>query len=98
MARRLLALGVVGLLLTGCVSRDQYEAVKLERNSLAEQLATAQAGSSADRAAAEAWKSQQDRLITAGDDKDKAGAGEQGDCRVGGSDSRASGQVHKRSE
>ena len=51
MARRLLALGVVGLLLSGCVSRDQYEAVKLERNSLAEQLATAQSGSSADRAA-----------------------------------------------
>src|SRR5437762_4137828 len=72
MARRLLALGVVGLLLSGCVSRDQYEAVKLERNSLAEQLATAQAGSSADRAAADAWKSQQERLITAGDDKDKA--------------------------
>ena len=72
MARRFFALGVVGFLLTGCVSRDQYEAVKLERNSLAEQLATAQAGSSADRAAAEAWKSQQDRLITAGDDKDKA--------------------------
>ncbi len=72
MARRLLALGGVGLLLSGCVSRDQYEAVKLERNSLAEQLATAQTGSSADRAAADAWKSQQERLITAGDDKDKA--------------------------
>jgi chemotaxis protein MotB len=65
-------LGVVGLLLTGCVSRDQYEAVKLERNSYAEQLAAAQASSSADRAAADAWKSQQERLITAGDDKEKA--------------------------
>ena len=40
MARRLLALGVVGLLLSGCVSRDQYEALKMERNSIAEQLAT----------------------------------------------------------
>ena len=72
MARRFLALGVVGLLLTGCVSRDQYEAVKMERNSLAEQLATAQSSSSADRAAAEAWKSQQERLITAGNDQEKA--------------------------
>lgn len=72
MARRLLALGVVGLLFTGCVSRDQYEAVKMERNSLAEQLATAQTSSSADRAAAEAWKSQQERLITAGNDQEKA--------------------------
>jgi flagellar motor protein MotB len=72
MARRLLALGVVGLLLTGCVSRDQYEAVKMERNSLAEQLATAQTSSSADRAAAEAWKSQQERLISAGNDQEKA--------------------------
>src|SRR5438445_13509474 len=72
MARRFFALGVVGLLLTGCVSRDQYEAVKLERNSYAEQLGTAQASSAADRAAAEAWRSQQERLISAGDDKEKA--------------------------
>jgi hypothetical protein len=72
MARRILALGVVGLLLTGCVSRDQYEALKMERNSIAEQLATAQTSSSADRAAAEAWKSQQERLITAGNDQEKA--------------------------
>ena len=74
MARRLLALGVVGLLLTGCVSRDQYEAVKLERNSLAEQLGTAQASSAADRAAAEAWRSQQERLIAAGNDQEKMAA------------------------
>jgi len=72
MARRILALGVVGLLLTGCVSRDQYEALKMERNSIAEQLATAQTGSSADRASAEAWKAQQERLITAGNDQEKA--------------------------
>jgi len=72
MAHRFFALGVVGLLLTGCVSRDQYEAVKLERNSLAEQLGTAQSSSAADRAAAEAWRSQQERLIAAGDDKEKA--------------------------
>jgi outer membrane protein OmpA-like peptidoglycan-associated protein len=44
----------------------------MERNSLAEQLATAQSSSSADRAAAEAWKSQQERLITAGNDQEKA--------------------------
>jgi outer membrane protein OmpA-like peptidoglycan-associated protein len=44
----------------------------MERNSLAEQLATAQTSSSADRAAAEAWKSQQERLITAGNDQEKA--------------------------
>src|SRR5258705_9959109 len=75
MARRLAtqitALGVFGLLLSGCVARDQYEAIKMERNALAEQLGTAQASSAADRAAADAWKSQQERLITAGDDKDK---------------------------
>jgi chemotaxis protein MotB len=74
MARRFLALGVVGLLLTGCVSRDQYEAVKLERNALAEQLGTAQASSAADRAAADAWKSQQERLIAAGNDQEKMAA------------------------
>jgi chemotaxis protein MotB len=44
----------------------------MERNSLAEQLATAQASSSADRAAADAWKSQQERLIAAGNDQEKA--------------------------
>src|SRR5258706_9105585 len=71
MARRLLALGVVGLLLSGCVSRDQYEAVKLERNSLAEQLATAQSGSSADRAMTEAYKNNQGQLSTALEEKDK---------------------------
>jgi len=44
----------------------------MERNSLAEQLATAQTSSSADRAAADAWKSQQERLIMAGNDQEKA--------------------------
>jgi len=44
----------------------------MERNSLAEQLATAQTGSSADRASAEAWKSQQEPLILAGNDQEKA--------------------------
>ena len=44
----------------------------MERNALAEQLGTAQSSSAADRAAADAWKSQQERLITAGDDKEKA--------------------------
>jgi chemotaxis protein MotB len=71
MARRLISIGVLGLLLTGCVARDQYEAIKMERNALAEQLGTAQSSSAADRAAADAWKSQQERLIAAGDDKEK---------------------------
>jgi chemotaxis protein MotB len=44
----------------------------MERNSYAEQLGTAQAAASADRAAADAWKSQQERLAAAGDDKEKA--------------------------
>jgi chemotaxis protein MotB len=71
MARQLIALGVLGLVLTGCVSREQYEAVKMERNAYAEQLGTAQAAASADRAAADAWKAQQERLMASGDDKDK---------------------------
>ncbi len=64
MARRLLALGVVGLLLSGCVSRDQYEALKMERNSIAEQLATAQTGASADRAAARELQNQYERALS----------------------------------
>jgi len=46
----------------------------MERNALAEQLGTAQSSSAADRAAADAWKSQQERLIAAGDDKEKMAA------------------------
>ena len=42
---------VLGLALTGCVSQEKYNALKLDRDGLAEQLAKSQSDASSARAA-----------------------------------------------
>lgn len=77
MARRLFtyaALGIFGLSLTGCVSQDKYNALKIEKDQLAETANTAQADASAAKAAAQSYKDQLDRLINSGNDKDALAA------------------------
>lgn len=67
MARRLFVAAALGFALTGaltgCVSNEKYQAMKMEKDQAVEALATAQSSESQARAAAEAWKTQLDRLI-----------------------------------
>ena len=59
MARmHLLSLAVFGLILTGCVSQEKYNALKLDRDRYAEQLGAAQTEASAARSEADAYKNQ----------------------------------------
>ena len=55
-----------GVTLTGCVSQDQYSALKLERDRIAEQLVTAQREASTSKSAADAYKQQLDALASNG--------------------------------
>lgn len=55
---RLFGISAVGLALTGCVTQEKYNALKLDRDALAEQLAKAQADSNSSRSAADAYKAQ----------------------------------------
>lgn len=66
MARHLAALAVLTafVTLTGCVAREKYDALKLEKDALVEQLNQAQAEASAAKAAEQAWKNQIDALMT----------------------------------
>lgn len=59
---RWIGLAAVGFALTGCVSQDQYNALKLERDRMAEQLVTAQRDASTSKSAADAYKAQLDQL------------------------------------
>jgi chemotaxis protein MotB len=52
--------------LVGCVSSDQYNALKLEKDRMAEQLVAAQRDASTNDAAAKALKSQLDQISQAG--------------------------------
>lgn len=56
----------LGLTLTGCVSQDQYSALKLERDRIAEQLVQSQRDASSSKAAADSYKSQLDALASNG--------------------------------
>src|SRR3954470_20402779 len=60
MARMAKFVGVaaLGLALTGCVSTEKYNALKLDRDSLAEQLGKANNDATAARAEADSYKSQ----------------------------------------
>jgi len=66
MARHFTALAVLAALagLSGCVAREKYDALKLEKDALVEQLGQAQAEASAAKAAEQAWKNQIDALMT----------------------------------
>jgi chemotaxis protein MotB len=57
---RWIGIAALGITLTGCVSQDQYSALKLERDSMAEQLTSAQRDASTANSAAAAYKSQLD--------------------------------------
>jgi len=49
---------VLGFALTGCVSQEKYNALKLDRDGLAEQLAKSQSDASSARAEADSYKNQ----------------------------------------
>src|SRR5687768_7121580 len=71
MARmHLLSLAAVGLLFTGCVSQEKYNALKLDRDRYAEQLGQAQTEASAARSEAEAYKNQLALLSSNGNSRD----------------------------
>jgi chemotaxis protein MotB len=57
---RWIGIAALGITLTGCVSQDQYSALKLERDSIAEQLTSAQRDTSTANSLAAAYKSQLD--------------------------------------
>jgi len=54
----LLGIAAVGLALTGCVSTEKYNALKLDRDSLAEQLSKSQADGAASSARADSLQNQ----------------------------------------
>src|SRR4051812_7102353 len=55
---KLIGTVVLGLALTGCVSQEKYNALKLDRDGLAEQLAKSQSDASSARAEADSYKNQ----------------------------------------
>jgi chemotaxis protein MotB len=63
---RKLAVAALGLAVTGCVSQDQYNALKLEKDRMAEQLVAAQRDASTNKAAADSYKAQLDSLGASG--------------------------------
>ena len=67
---RFVATSALGLTLfgalSGCVGQDKYNALKLDRDGLAEQLSKSQADGQAAQAQADSFKSQLDRLVAGG--------------------------------
>ncbi len=62
-----IAVSLLGLSFgAGCVDQTKYDALKLERDQLREQLATADGESKASRQGEEAYKSQYQQLLSAG--------------------------------
>jgi chemotaxis protein MotB len=55
---KLIGTAVLGLVLTGCVSQEKYNALKLDRDGLAEQLSKSQSDASSARAEADSYKNQ----------------------------------------
>src|SRR5205814_8414916 len=63
---RFIGTAVVGIALTGCVSQEKYNALKLDRDGLAEQLAKAQNDASTARAEADSYKGQLAAIMSQG--------------------------------
>ena len=63
---RRIGIAALGITLTGCVSQDQYSALKLERDRIAEQLISAQRDSSAAKSAADSYQAQYNQLAGSG--------------------------------
>lgn len=61
--RRSISVVALGLISAGCVSQEKYNAIRLERDGLNEQLARAQQDSSTARAQAASWKTQLDQIM-----------------------------------
>ncbi len=59
---RIIGISTLGLALTGCVTQEKYNALKLDRDALSEQLAKAQGDANSARSAAEAYKAQLDNV------------------------------------
>ncbi|MGH7213805.1 MAG: OmpA family protein [Tepidisphaeraceae bacterium] len=74
MSRKFAWLGVAAasVSLTGCVSQEKYNALKLDRDRCVEQLAQAQTESATARSEADAYKEQLGAVMTSGDTKDAA--------------------------
>lgn len=68
--RRSVGVVAVGLLSAGCVSQEKYNALRLERDGLQEQLARAQQDSSTARAQAASWKTQLDQVMAGAGNRD----------------------------
>lgn len=62
----LAAFAAIGSLLVGCVSQEKYNALKMERDGLYEQLGKAQTDASSARAEADSYKSQLAQIMSAG--------------------------------
>jgi chemotaxis protein MotB len=67
---RLVGVSAVGLALTGCVSQDKYNALKLDRDGLAEQLSKSQSDSESARAEADSYKGQLAQFLNGSTNKD----------------------------
>jgi len=67
---RLIGVSAVGLALTGCVSQDKYNALKLDRDGLAEHLTRAQGDGQSARAEADSYKNQLAELMNGSSSKD----------------------------
>jgi chemotaxis protein MotB len=67
---RIIGLAAMGLLLSGCVTQEKYNALKLDRDRYAEQLATAQSEASSANARADALQRQIDAIANSGNSKD----------------------------
>jgi len=67
---RLVGVAAVGLALTGCVSQDKYNALKLDRDGLAEQLSRSQSDGASSKAEADSYKNQLAELMNGGSSKD----------------------------
>jgi chemotaxis protein MotB len=63
---RFIGTAALSLLLTGCVAQEKYNAVRLERDGLKEELAKAQSDSASARAEADSYKSQLGQLANNG--------------------------------
>jgi chemotaxis protein MotB len=66
MLSKWLGLATIGLMLTGCVSQEKYNAMKLRADQLAEQAGQSDADAQRANAQAEAYKSQLDALANSG--------------------------------
>lgn len=67
--RSVLTFAVAGMLLSGCVSLDKYNALKLEKDQYAERLGQAEAEARAERERAKALKDSLDALLANGGDQ-----------------------------